>query len=112
MKHPMIRKLRIWSGDRTKGLSTRSLGTFIKQIQKLKLLYSFQLALFIIGKQVWLAWPRKKVDYKDKFLQRTSVSKKALENFWSFIERNEKKILNYYEALIDEDEFVKMIFYD
>ncbi|TYH35553.1 hypothetical protein ES332_D13G200900v1 [Gossypium tomentosum] len=53
-----------------------------------------------------------KVDYQVKFLQRTSVSKKALESFWSFIERNEKNILNCYEALIDEDEFVKMIFYD
>ncbi|KAB2049447.1 hypothetical protein ERO13_A13G159400v2 [Gossypium hirsutum] len=53
-----------------------------------------------------------KVDYQDKFLQRTSVSKEALESFWSFIERNEKIILNCYEALIDEDEFVKMIFYD
>ncbi|MFQ6650830.1 hypothetical protein Gotur_029206, partial [Gossypium turneri] len=51
-----------------------------------------------------------KVDYQVKFLQRTSVSKKALESFWSFIERNEKNILNCYEALIDEDEFVKMIF--
>ncbi|TYI47689.1 hypothetical protein E1A91_D13G191800v1 [Gossypium mustelinum] len=53
-----------------------------------------------------------KVDYQVKFLQRTSVSKKALESFWSFIERNEKNILNCYETLIDEDEFVKMIFYD
>ncbi|TYH92592.1 hypothetical protein ES332_A13G192700v1 [Gossypium tomentosum] len=31
-----------------------------------------------------------KVDYEGKFLQRTSVSKEALESFWSFIERNEK----------------------
>ncbi|KAB1995830.1 hypothetical protein ERO13_D13G164700v2 [Gossypium hirsutum] len=53
-----------------------------------------------------------KVGYQVKFLQRNSGSKEPLESFWSFIERNEKKILNYYEALIDEDEFVKMIFYD
>ncbi|TYI47692.1 hypothetical protein E1A91_D13G192000v1 [Gossypium mustelinum] len=53
-----------------------------------------------------------KVDYKDKFLQRTFFSEKALESFWSFIERNEKNILSCYEALIDEDEFVKIIFYD
>ncbi|PPD96370.1 hypothetical protein GOBAR_DD06599 [Gossypium barbadense] len=52
------------------------------------------------------------VDYKDKFLQRTFFFEKALESFWSFIERNEKNIFSCYEALIDEDEFVKMIFYD
>ncbi|KAG8472212.1 hypothetical protein CXB51_034303 [Gossypium anomalum] len=50
------------------------------------------------------------VNYQEKFLQRTS--EKTLESFWSFIELKEKVILNFYEALIDEDEFVMMIFYD
>ncbi|MFQ6667625.1 hypothetical protein Gotur_033577 [Gossypium turneri] len=40
-----------------------------------------------------------KVDYQDKFLQRTSVSKEALESFWSFIERNEK---NYWDFMEEE----------
>ncbi|PPR94998.1 hypothetical protein GOBAR_AA25673 [Gossypium barbadense] len=51
-----------------------------------------------------------KVNYQEKFLQRTS--EKTLDSFWSFIELKKKVILNCYKALIDEDEFVIMIFYD
>lgn len=58
--------------------------------------------------QVWVAWSSIKWIIKINFFNGLSFPRRH----WSFIERNEKIILNCYEALIDEDEFIKMIFYD
>ncbi|XP_022719648.1 UPF0481 protein At3g47200-like [Durio zibethinus] len=52
-----------------------------------------------------------KLSYQKKFCERTST--KTLEDFWSFVERKEKAILNCYEASsIIDDDIVVMIFYD